>query len=70
MGDGTCTQALCAFREKATTLLFLERDAFRHYPESDYQVRVVHARSVVFGRSWAAAPNHFLSGKIGQVGQR
>eukprot|EP00903_Cladosiphon_okamuranus_P012740 g11910.t1 len=38
-GDGTCTQALCAFREKATTLLFLERDAFRHYPESDNQIR-------------------------------
>eukprot|EP00752_Nemacystus_decipiens_P003329 g3080.t1 len=37
--DGTCTQALCAFREKATTLLFLERDAFRHYPESDHQIR-------------------------------
>lgn len=55
-GDGTCTQALCAFREKATTLLFLERDAFRHYPESDYQVRLAKARSVMFGQTRTEPP--------------
>jgi len=37
--DGMCTQALCTFREKAVTLLFLERDSFRHYPENNRQVR-------------------------------
>ncbi|CAM9349039.1 unnamed protein product [Pylaiella littoralis] len=38
-GDGTCSQALCVFRERAITLLFLERDASRHYPENDRQIR-------------------------------
>ncbi|CAM9625049.1 unnamed protein product [Scytosiphon promiscuus] len=38
-GDGLCSPALCTFREKATTLLFLERDAFRHYPENSCQIR-------------------------------
>lgn len=56
-GDGTCTQAMCVFREKATSLLFLERDAFRHYPESDYQVCAVDPRTVVFGRSRVPPPN-------------
>lgn len=50
-GDGTCTQALCVFREKAITLLFLERDALRHYPESDRQVRGVKIRSFSLGQS-------------------
>lgn len=40
-GDGSCSPASCLFREKATTLLFLERDAFRHYPENSCQVRYV-----------------------------
>ena len=37
-GDEICTPALCAFREKAVNLLFLERDAFRHYRENHPQV--------------------------------
>lgn len=47
--DGICTQALCVFREKATTLLFLERDASRYYPENDRQVGELKVGSVSFG---------------------
>lgn len=50
-GDETCTQALFKFREKAITLLFLERDALRHYPENDRQVCGVKVKSFSYGSS-------------------
>ena len=63
-GDEICTPALCAFREKAVNLLFLERDAFRHYRENHSQV------SGALGRKFSEKKRlfccRFLSSKGGQ----
>lgn len=48
-GEVMCTPALCAFREKAVKLLFLERNAFRWYREVRPQVGGVYGLSAIEG---------------------